>query len=184
MSPGSSTHSPSGRKRARILSGRFGLSARIACPADTPTAPPLALEEENIVGVEVRADPASRNGVADEQIVEARIRKKGEAAQQHVGGRQMQIDALHEQRPVALRQRAQVGVPERPVRERPATALAQDQARLNVVARGEREQFLRRQQDRESRPLPGGSGAAALPVAPQKTPRSRRPGAQDPWRRL
>src|SRR5271165_971627 len=135
-----------GPKAGENLKRQVRLEREIALPGNSPTAPARALEQEDIVGVDVRADTAARSGVADEQVVKARVRQEGKATQQRVGGGQMQIDALYEQRPVALRQRAQIGVPEWAVRERPASALAQHQARFDVVARRQRKQFARRQQ--------------------------------------
>ena len=120
MSPGASTSSCAGAKRRRILTGRPGLSARSSCAAVAPAAAPEALQQEHVVGIEVRPDAAAGRGVAHHQVVEARVGQEREAAQQRVGGGVVQVDALDQQRPVARRQRLEVGAPERSVRERPA----------------------------------------------------------------
>jgi hypothetical protein len=44
--------------------------------ADAPAALALRLQQEHVVGIEVRADAAAIGGVADHQVVQARVRAK------------------------------------------------------------------------------------------------------------
>src|SRR3954467_15319282 len=53
----------------------------------------------------------------------------------------MQIDALHQQRPVARWQRFEVTAPKWSVGKRPLLAFAHRETRLDVVARSKREQL-------------------------------------------
>jgi len=85
----------------------------------------------------VGPDAATRGRVAHHQVVEPRIGNEVEAAQQRVGARIDQVGALHQQRPVALGERLQVGAAERSARKVPAAPLTKHQPRLDVVAGGE-----------------------------------------------
>jgi hypothetical protein len=53
----------------------------------------------------------------------------------------MEVDSLYEQRPTRCTHRRQRRSSERPVAERPAARGAADEARLDVVARGQSEQI-------------------------------------------
>ena len=105
MSPGPSVHSSSGRKRARSLSGAPGLRDRSLLATHAPSPATFALQQEDVVRVRMSADTPARRGVADHQVVQSRVGDEGEAAQQRVAGGEMQIDALHQQRPSARRER-------------------------------------------------------------------------------
>ena len=102
---GASTASCSGVKRRRIFNGNRGLQREVVLPAVTPAAPAEALQQEHVVGIEMRPHAAARRGVAHHQVVEPRERQEREAPQQCIGGRQDQVHALDQQRPVAGRQR-------------------------------------------------------------------------------
>ena len=87
-----------------------------------------------------------------------------------------EVDALHQQRPVARGQRREIGAAERAVGERPARAVAHDEPRFDVVAPREREES-----GAPKSPVKPAIAAAdeqrfLLPVAPQK--RRRREPAQ------
>ena len=71
MSPGSRTHSSSGRKRRSTFSGARGSSSRRAARRDPPTAPAAALQQEHVVRVDVRPDAAAGRRVAHHHVVEA-----------------------------------------------------------------------------------------------------------------
>ncbi len=72
---------------------------QVALPADAPAAPTVGLQQEDVVGVDVRTDAAAVGGVADHQIVEPRIGHEAEPLQQCVRAVVEQIDALDENRP-------------------------------------------------------------------------------------
>ena len=109
-----------------------------------PAAPPLRLQQEHVVAVEVRADAAAVAGVADHQVVEPRIGHEAELLQQFMHALVMQVDALHQQRPAGLLQRRQRAAREGPVPQRPAGLAVADQARLDLLAPGQLEQRLAR----------------------------------------
>ena len=93
----------------------------------------------------MRTDAAAGRGVAHHQVVQARERQERKPAQQRIAGGLDQVHALHEQRPVARRERVEVGAAERAMRERPARSLAHDEARFDVVAPREREELAQRE---------------------------------------
>jgi Ribonuclease G/E len=63
--------------------------------AEAPRAPARALQQEHVVGVDVRPDAAARRGIAHHHVVETSLRHEVEALQQGVGGRDMKVDAVH-----------------------------------------------------------------------------------------
>ena len=119
--------------------------AQVLLPPDAPAPPAVRLQQKHVVAVEMRADAAAVAGVADHQIVEARIRHKAKLLQQGVRALVVQIDALHQQRPVALRQRRQGAARQRPAFELPAVGAANDQPRFHGRVSGQREQLGARQ---------------------------------------
>ena len=123
-----------GREPAQDLEGHARHQREVVLAAVAPASPAEALQQEHVVRVEVRADAASRHGVAHHQVVEPRERQEGEAAQERIRRIEMQVETLHQQGPVARRQSAEVPAAKRTVRERPAPALAHHQPRLDVVA--------------------------------------------------
>ena len=80
MSPGSSSHSCSGSKWRRIFSGTpVDAGCGRAGAADAPAPPALHLQQEHVVGIEVRPDAAAVAGIGDHQVVEPRIGHEAEA---------------------------------------------------------------------------------------------------------
>jgi len=57
---------------------------QIALTTDAPAPPSIGLQQEDIVGVDVRADTAAVRGVTDHQVVEPRIGDETEPLQQRV----------------------------------------------------------------------------------------------------
>ena len=123
-----------GREAPEDLERQPGLQREVVLRAESPAAAAEALQQEDVVGIHVRSDASARRGIAHHEVVEARERQEREPPQQRVARRMDEIDALHEQRPVARGQRREVGAAERTVRERPARAVAHDEARFDVVA--------------------------------------------------
>ena len=100
-------------------------------------------------------DAASRDRVADHQVVEAGVGYEVESAQQALGLGQEVVDRLHQQGPLRFRQALEARLTERAMVELPVCAAALDQARLDVLAPRQVEQPLGRQQ-----PLEPGQGIA------------------------
>ena len=73
----------------------------IALAADAPATAPPGLQQEHVVRVDVRTDAAAVGRVAHHQVVEPGIGHEAEPAEQRVRACVQQVDALHEQRPVA-----------------------------------------------------------------------------------
>ena len=94
----------------------------------------LSLQQEDIVGIEVRPDAAAGNGVADHQIIEPGVGNEVEAGKQGVGLGQDMVERLDQQRPAGFRQASESALGERAVVELPVRAAALNQARLDIVA--------------------------------------------------
>ena len=111
-----------------------GPQRQIVLPPIAPPAPPEALQQEHVVGIDVRPDAAARRRIAHHQVVKPRKRQEGKTTQQCVGRIAFQVCALDQQRPVPGRQRAQCPRAERTVLQRPRAAVADQQPRLHIVA--------------------------------------------------
>ena len=92
--------------------------------ADLPMALALALQQEHIVLIDVRADRSARRGEADHHVVDAPARQKIETLEQRAHIRVPLVDVLHEQRPVVIRQLGKFFFGERAVAQRPVILLA------------------------------------------------------------
>ena len=77
--------------------------------ADAPAALALRLQQEHVIGIEVRADAAAVAGVAHHQVVQTGIRHEAELAQQLVGALVVQVDALDQHGPLAFAALRQFG---------------------------------------------------------------------------
>src|SRR5262249_59936933 len=119
---------------------------------------------------------ASGRSVAHNKIVGARIGNEREAAEQSVRGGDVQVHALHQQRPVARREAAQVAAAKRTVSERPAAALAHDEPRLDVVAKRKRPELGPGEQVAESWNRLANEQRTLLPIAGKE---ARRGGAAE-----
>lgn len=120
----------SGRQVEEIARQRDVLLA-----GDAPPAPPAGLQQEDVVGIDVRTDAAARCGVAHHHVVQARLRNEGEAAQQRFGGRHMQIDAAHQERRAGF---SYCRFFKGPVPRFPALATAFHDPGFDIIARCER----------------------------------------------
>ena len=83
------------REAAQDLDRQAGPQRQVRLPSVAPAAAAEALQQEHVVGIEVRPDAAARHGEGDHQVVEARERHEREPAQQRVGARIVQVHALH-----------------------------------------------------------------------------------------
>ena len=75
MSPGSSVHGLGRAEAGKDLQRQAALERQVALLTDAPSPPAAALQQENIIRIEMRADAASRRGVAHHEIVEARSKE-------------------------------------------------------------------------------------------------------------
>jgi L-ascorbate metabolism protein UlaG (beta-lactamase superfamily) len=73
--------------------------AAVVLVADQPAALADALQQEDVVVVEMGADAAAIDGVAHHQIVEARLGDEVEAVEERVAVGAEQVEALHQDRP-------------------------------------------------------------------------------------
>jgi hypothetical protein len=71
-----------GAKIAQDLERNIRQQLEVALRARPPAAPAGPLQQEYIVRVEVRADAAAGNRIADHQVIEARVRDEVESLQQ------------------------------------------------------------------------------------------------------
>ncbi|WP_420715699.1 hypothetical protein [Cupriavidus sp. D39] len=99
----------------------------------------------------MRAHAAAVGGVADHQVVQARIRGETELPQQVRGCTIVEVNALHQQRPLTGFQGGQVVSGEGALLELPAVAKVRHQARLDIVAIGQLEKRLARYRRHDSR---------------------------------
>ena len=89
MSPGPSTASRRRLEAAEDLHRQPGPQRQVVLPAVAPAAAAVALQQEHVVGIEVRADAAAGGGVADHQVVEPRVgheARSGAAARRRRAG--------------------------------------------------------------------------------------------------
>ena len=70
------------RKSAQQLERRVVDQREVALRADPPAAPSESLQQEHVVGVEVRPHPAAGGRVADHQVVQPGVGHEAEAMQQ------------------------------------------------------------------------------------------------------
>jgi hypothetical protein len=94
-----------------------------------------------------------------------------ETAEQCGSGRQVQVHALHEQGPVAGRERLEVTTVKRALMHAPASSVAQHQARLDIVTAGEADQGRTVEETAEARHRRACEQCMFLPVAGQKCAR-------------
>ncbi len=159
------------RELAQDLDRQAGTQREITLASVAPAAASEALQQEDVVGIEVRSHAAVGHGVAHHHVVQARIRDEGEAAQQRIGRIVVQVHALHEERPGLGRQRLEIGGAEGAMQERVARAIAHREARLDIVARGERHEILAREDAGETGHRCAHEQRLALPVAAQEIAR-------------
>ncbi|MNE24005.1 hypothetical protein D3C80_1172790 [compost metagenome] len=111
--------------------------------ADLPVALAVALQQEHVVVVEVRANAAARRCKADHHIVDAPAWQEAEVLQQLADFRHELVDRLHQQGPVALGQGAEGIFFERAAAQFPwAFAVLDDQARFDFFFQGQAGQFV------------------------------------------
>ena len=107
------------------------LEGQVLLAADAPAAAAVGLQQKDVVAVEMRPYPATVSGVADHQIVQPRLWHKPELLHQLVHRIVVQINPLHQQRPLALAHCGQGAARKRAMAELPATLDLLHQARLH-----------------------------------------------------
>ena len=114
MSPGSRIHSSVGSKSASSRRSSCGSSAVSSsqCRADLPAPPAQALDQEHVVLVEMRADAAAVDRVADHHVVDAPVGDEAERLEQRGHRGHVVIDGLHQQRPRLLAEPAEAALGE------------------------------------------------------------------------
>jgi hypothetical protein len=135
-----------GRKAAQDLDGQACAQCEIVLAPIPPASPPESLQQEYIVGIEMWSDAAARRGVAHHQVVEASVGQERELTEQRVGVIAVQVDALHEQRPVAGGKRAEIRAAKRTVGNGKSGFRTNDDPRFDVVALRQCEQLRTREQ--------------------------------------
>ena len=118
--------------------------------------------------------PPPRRRVAHHHVVEARLRDEGEAPQQRVGRRHVQVDAADQQRPVRF---PGVHFLERAVLRRPALAAPFHDPGFDVVARRERRERALVDHAGESGQRLRHEKRALLPITAQKITRRQTPSS-------
>jgi len=129
---------------------------------------PHALDQENIVGVEVGADAAALGRVTDHQIIQAGAGDEAEPVQQVSPLGQEQVDALHQQGPPSLRQFLEIFLAKRTAAQQPLVTLVPYQARFGLFHAGKPGQLVRREQAIESRECIAHQERFFLPVFAQE----------------
>jgi hypothetical protein len=132
---------------------------------NAPAAHAGALQQEDVVAVDVRADTAARRGVAHHHVVQPRLRHEGEALQQLVGRRNVVIDAVHEQGGALRKENAR----ERPVRRLPAPAAGYHDAGFDVITPREGDERVLIHNAGEMRQRRAHEKRTFLPITPQKS---------------
>ncbi|OIQ69868.1 hypothetical protein GALL_485250 [mine drainage metagenome] len=145
-----------------------GLQRRIAHRAEPPAPTACGLKQEDVIGVLMRADAATIARPGNHQIVESGVGHEAEQLHQIAGGVEVEVDSLHQQRPVALFHRGQLLAGKRRVVELPETPTVLQQARLDVVPPRQREQLCPREQGTKTRESPSQQQGLALPVLAEK----------------
>src|SRR6185437_3492815 len=85
---------------------------------DPPAPSPARLEQEDIVGVDVRPDTAAVARIREHRVIETSVGYEAKAREQVVRRVVVEVDPLNQQRPAVLRQRRQRATPEGPVPHR------------------------------------------------------------------
>ncbi|MCY1175322.1 hypothetical protein D9M73_155550 [compost metagenome] len=110
----------------------------VAHLADFPVALAMALQQEHVVVVEVRADAATRGGEADHHIIDAPARQEAEVLEQFANFRHELVDGLYQQGPVFFRQFGEGVFAERAAAQFPRVrAVLQHDTRLDLVFQGQ-----------------------------------------------
>ncbi len=143
----------------------------VAHLADAPASLAMGLQQEYIVVVEMRADAATRRGVADHHVVDAPVRQETEVLEQLGDFRDQLIHGLHQQGPVTFRQLL-VGIfGERTATQFPrAVAMLDDQTGFDFLFERKAGQFVRGKRVLEIRNGLADQQRFLLPVVAQEFP--------------
>ena len=141
MSPGSSSHSSLGHEVGAASSAarrRAGAASRARPIAPAPAA--LRLQQEDVVGIDVRADAAAVARVRAHHVVEAGVGDEAKAPQQAMRRSSCRSTPWTSRVQPASRSAGSARRANGPWRSRQRAPSRDDQPRLDVVARGQREQ--------------------------------------------
>jgi len=81
---------------------------RITRWRNPPAATPACLKQEDVIGIDMRTHPPAIACVAHHQVIESGIRKKSEASKELMGGIQVPVHAIDQDRPARAPGRGQV----------------------------------------------------------------------------
>ena len=109
--------------------------------ADAPVPPALHLDQEDVVGIQVRPDPAAVAGIRHHHVVQARIGHEAKTPQQVVGGGHVQVQPLHQQRPCGAGQGRQAAPRKRTMTKSPCVIGADHEPTLHLLHRRLLEEF-------------------------------------------
>ena len=115
----------------------------IAMRPDLPPASAKPLNQENIILVEMRSNPALVCGEADHHIVDAPVGDKSERRDEISDGRHMLVDSLHQQRPVRFAKFRQTFFALRPLLHFPSASWLANQPRLHLFLTGQTSKLVR-----------------------------------------
>ncbi|MEM7406546.1 MAG: hypothetical protein AAF458_14700 [Pseudomonadota bacterium] len=146
--------------------GRFPGQMR----TDPPASATRGLQEEHIVLIDMRPDPATFGRNAQHRIVEAPARQKIKCIEQRVYTGMPAVDALHQQRPAAFGQIHQGSFGERARGQLPVscTVAASDESTVYGFFEREAAQLIEIRPHFRLRPHPPEQIRAALPVVGQE----------------
>ena len=109
--------------------------------ADAPVATALHLDQEDVVGIQVRPDPAAIAGVGHHDVVQAGVGHETKTPEQLMGGRHVQVQAVHQQRPRGAGQRRQAASGERAMPKPPGIVGAGHETAFHFLLRCQLEQL-------------------------------------------
>ena len=117
----------------------------VATWPNLPMAAAKPLDEENIILVEMRSNPALVGGEADHHIVDTPIGNETKRRDQVGNGGHMMVDRLHQQRPMALIKPSQPFFGQRTLLHLPTRIGPANQPRFNFLFARQPRQLVRLQ---------------------------------------
>ena len=140
----------------------------VAALPDLPPASAKPLNQENIILVEMRANPALISGKADHHIVDAPIGNETERRDEIGDGGNMLVDCLHQQRPVRFAKFSQTFFALWPLLHFPSAGWLANQARLHFFLTGQTSKLVRLKRIVPARPGIADQQRLFLPIFAQE----------------